>query len=79
MTNHEVLLCFRISSKGSWSNLVKFLKRNLNCIRLYFNKGKNGISMVITHEQGGSNNIPRFESLRPNFWSFFIFLVIKDN
>jgi hypothetical protein len=33
-------------------NLVKFLKRNINCVRLYLSKGKNGNSMVITHEQG---------------------------
>jgi hypothetical protein len=32
--------------------LVKFFKGNLTYIRLYLNKGKNGISMVITHEQG---------------------------
>jgi hypothetical protein len=60
MTNHEVFLCFRISTKCSWRNLVKFLKRNINYIRLYLNKGKDEISMVITHEQGCSNNIPRF-------------------
>jgi hypothetical protein len=29
-----------------------FFKRNLNYIRLYLNKGKSGISMVITHERG---------------------------
>ncbi len=52
MTNHEVILCFRISTKCSWRNLVKFFKRNLNFIRLYLNKGKSGISIVITHEQG---------------------------
>jgi hypothetical protein len=52
MTNHEVTLCFRISTKCSWRNLVKLFKRNLNYIRLYLNKGKSGISMVIAHEQG---------------------------
>jgi hypothetical protein len=39
--------------------LLKSLKEIL-IIRLYLNKGKNGISMVITHEQGGSNNITMF-------------------
>jgi hypothetical protein len=39
--------------------LLNSLKEIL-IIRLYLNKGKNGISMVITHEQGGSNNITRF-------------------
>jgi hypothetical protein len=52
MTDHEMILCFRISTKCSWLNLVKFFKRNINYIRLYLNKGKIGISMVITHEQG---------------------------
>jgi hypothetical protein len=28
-----------------------FLKINLNCIRLYLNKGKNRNSIFITHEQ----------------------------
>jgi hypothetical protein len=32
--------------------LVTFFKRNLNYIRLYLNKAKNRISIVITHEQG---------------------------
>jgi hypothetical protein len=52
MTNHEMILCFRISTKCSWGNLVMFFKRNLNYIRLHLNKGKNRISIVITHEQG---------------------------
>jgi hypothetical protein len=39
--------------------LLSSLKEIL-IIRLSLNNGKNGISMVITHEQGGSNNIPRF-------------------
>jgi hypothetical protein len=51
-TNHEVILCFGISNKCSWRNLVKILKRNLNYIRLYLTKAKSGSSMVITHEQG---------------------------
>jgi hypothetical protein len=32
-------------------NLVKFLKRNLNCIRFYLTRAKIEISKVITHEQ----------------------------
>jgi hypothetical protein len=51
MTNHEVILSFRINTKCSWRNLVKFFKRNLNYIRLLLNNAKNGISMVITQEQ----------------------------
>jgi hypothetical protein len=52
MTNHEVVLSFRINTKCSWRNHVNFFKRNLNYIRLHLNKGKSGISMAITHEQG---------------------------
>jgi hypothetical protein len=51
MTNHEVILSFRINTKCSWRNLVKFFKRNLNYIRLLLSNAKNGISMVITQEQ----------------------------
>jgi hypothetical protein len=51
MTNHEVILSFRISTKCSWRNLVKFFKRNLNYIMLYLNKGIIGISLFITHER----------------------------
>jgi hypothetical protein len=51
MTNHETIYCFRISTKRSWRNLVKLANRNLNCIRFYLTRAKNGISMVITHEQ----------------------------
>jgi hypothetical protein len=63
MTNHEMILCFRISTTCSWRNLVKFFKRNLNFIRLYLNKGRNGISMVITHEQGVLTSFPGLSSL----------------
>jgi hypothetical protein len=42
MTNHEVILRLRINTKCSWGDLVKLFKRNLNCIRLYLNKGKSG-------------------------------------
>jgi hypothetical protein len=63
MTNHEVFSYFRISTKCSWRNLVKFLKRNLICIRLHLNKGKNEISMVITHEQGVLTRVLRLNSL----------------
>jgi hypothetical protein len=41
MTHHEVILSLRISTKCSWRNLVKILKRNLIYIRLHLNKGKN--------------------------------------
>jgi hypothetical protein len=52
MADHEVFLCLRINTKCSWCNLVMFFKRNLNYIRLYLNKGKNGISMVILMNGG---------------------------
>jgi hypothetical protein len=63
MIDHEVFICFRISTKCSWGNLVKFFKRNHNYIRLYLNKGKNGISMVINHEQGVLTRVLRLDRL----------------
>jgi hypothetical protein len=51
MTNHEVIYGFRMGTKCSWPNLVKFVKRNLNCIRFYLTRARMEISMVITHEQ----------------------------
>jgi hypothetical protein len=63
MTNHEVILSFRISTKCPWRNLVKVFKRNLIFIRLYLSKGKNRISMFITHEQGFLTSSLRLDSL----------------
>jgi hypothetical protein len=63
MTNHEIILCFRISTKCLWKNIVKFFKRNLNYIRLHLNKGKSGISMVITQEQGVLTSFLGLDSL----------------
>jgi hypothetical protein len=63
MTNHEVIYSFRIGTKRSWQNLVKFLKRNLNCIRLYLTRAKNGNFKVITHEQGVLTSFLRLDSL----------------
>jgi hypothetical protein len=51
MTNHEVIYGFRMGTRCSWRNLIKFLKRNLNCIRFYLTRAKLEISRVITHEQ----------------------------
>jgi hypothetical protein len=70
MTNHEVILCFRIGTKCLWWNLVKFFKRKLNFLRLYLNKGKNGISMVITHEKRVLTRFLRLDSLE-QFWLNF--------
>jgi hypothetical protein len=47
----------------SWRNLVKVFKRNLVFIRLYLGKGKNGISMVITHEEEVLTSVLRLDSL----------------
>jgi hypothetical protein len=44
--------------------LLSSYKRNLNYIRLYLNKGKNGISMVITHEQGILTRVLRLDNLK---------------
>jgi hypothetical protein len=51
MINHEVIYGFRVGTRCSWRNLIKFLKRNLNCIRFYLTGAKMEISKVITHEQ----------------------------
>jgi hypothetical protein len=51
MTNHEVIYDFRMGTKCSWRNLIKFQKINLNCIRFYLTRAKMEISKVITHEQ----------------------------
>jgi hypothetical protein len=45
------------------NTLLKFLKRNLNLIRLHLNKGKNRNSMVISHEQGVPTNFLGLGSL----------------
>jgi hypothetical protein len=47
-----------------------FLKRNLNYIRLYLNKGKIGISMLITHEQGVLRKFLGLGSLKQIFGNF---------
>jgi hypothetical protein len=46
-----------------WRNIVKFFKRNLNYIRLYLNKGRSGISMDISHEQGVLTSFLSLDSL----------------
>jgi hypothetical protein len=51
MTNHDVIYGFRMGTKCSWRNLVKFQKINLNCIKFYLTKAKIEIFKVITHEQ----------------------------
>jgi hypothetical protein len=63
MTNHEMILCIRISTKCLWRNLLKFFKRNLNYVRLYLNKGKSGIFMVITYEQGVLTSFLKLDGL----------------
>jgi hypothetical protein len=63
MTNHEMILCFRISTKCSWRNLVKFFEKNLTYIRLHLNKGKNENFMVIAHEHGVPTSFLRLDSL----------------
>jgi hypothetical protein len=72
MTNHEVIYSFSMDTKCSWRNLVKFLKRNLNCIRFYLTRAKIEISKVITHEQKGSNKFSKVGQLRSNFGSIFM-------
>jgi hypothetical protein len=45
--------------------LLSSFKRNLTYIRLHLNKGKNGISLFITHEQGVLISFLRLDSLEP--------------
>jgi hypothetical protein len=52
MTHHEVIYGFRMGTKCSWRNLVKYLKRNLNCIRFYLTRAKIEISKVILMNNG---------------------------
>jgi hypothetical protein len=63
MTNHEVIYGFRMDARCSWRNLVKFLKRNLNCIRFYLIRAKMEISKVITHEHWALISFIRWGSL----------------
>jgi hypothetical protein len=72
MTNHEVIYDFSMGTKCSWRNLVKFLKRNLNCIRFYLTRAKIEISKVITHEQKCSNKFSKVGQLGTNFSSIFM-------
>jgi hypothetical protein len=63
MTKLEVILSFRRSTNCSCIIIVKILKENLNYLRLHLNKGKNGNSIVITHEQGILTSFLRLDSL----------------
>jgi hypothetical protein len=55
MTKHEVISSLKGRYYVHVGSLLSSLKEPLNYIRLYLNKGKNEIFIVITHEQGGSN------------------------
>jgi hypothetical protein len=59
--------------------LVKFFKRKLNYIRLYINKGKRGIFMVITHEQGVLTSFLGLDSLELILVKFPWIFGIMDN
>jgi hypothetical protein len=63
MTKHEVILSFRRSTNCSCCILAKILEGNLNYLRLHLNKGENGDSIVITHEQGLLTSFLRLDSL----------------
>jgi hypothetical protein len=79
MTNHEVILSFRINTKCSWRNLVKLFKRNLTYIRLHLNKGKNRISMAITHEHGVLTSFLGLDSLELILFKISMNFGIMDN
>jgi hypothetical protein len=63
MTNHEVIYGFRMGTRHSWRNLVKILKRNLNCIRIYLTRAKMEIFKVITYERWVLTSFLRWGSL----------------
>jgi hypothetical protein len=63
MINHEVIYGFRMGTKCSWRNLVKFQKIKINCIRFYLTRAKMEISKVITHEQWVLTSSLRWGSL----------------
>jgi hypothetical protein len=63
MTNNEVIYGFRMGTKCSWRNLVKFLKGNLNYIRFYLTRVKMKIFKVITHEQWVLTSFLSWDSL----------------
>jgi hypothetical protein len=79
MTNHEVIHGFRMGTKCSWRNLVKFLKRNLNCIRFYLTRAKMEISKVITHERWLLTSFLSLDNLALFLVNFFIIVGIRDN
>jgi hypothetical protein len=51
MTKHEVISSLKVRYYVHVGSLLSSFKRNLNYIRLYLNKSKNGNSILITHEQ----------------------------
>jgi hypothetical protein len=70
MTHREEIYGFRMGTKCSWQNLVKFLKRNLNYIRFYLTRAKMEISKVITHERWALTSFLRLGSLALIFVNF---------
>jgi hypothetical protein len=50
-----------------------FFKRNLNCIRVYLDRGKNGNSMAFTHEQWALTSFLSLDSLALILVNFHIF------
>jgi hypothetical protein len=79
MINDEVIYGFSMGTKCSLRNLVKFLERNLNCIRFYLTRAKMEISKVITHEQKCSNKFSKVGQHRSNFRSIFMNFRAMDN
>jgi hypothetical protein len=59
--------------------LLSSFKRNLKYIRINLNKGKNGISMVITHEEEVLTSFLGFDSLEIILVKFSIKFGIMDN
>jgi hypothetical protein len=49
--NHEVIYGFRMGTRCSRQDLVKFPKEKLNCNSFYLIRAKLEFSIAITHEQ----------------------------
>jgi hypothetical protein len=63
MTNHEVILGLRGSTKCSWWNFVKIFKRNFNYKMSLLKQDQNGNTMVITYEHGVLTRFLKLDSL----------------
>jgi hypothetical protein len=79
MTNHEVTYGFMMGTKCSLRNPLKFQKLNLNCIRFYLTRAKNGNFQGHNSWTMGSNKFSKVGQLRINFGPIFMNFGAIDN